>query len=339
MGPETASSGAGVVDEMVRVAPGDAVRPLVGWYSGYRQAGVPPMRHRGLPSPFMTLILTIDDPLTVLAHPDPGQAPGDFRLLLGGLHTAPALIAHEGQQSGVQIALSPLAARAVLGMPAGELAETDVAADDVLGHAIVDAQERLRAAEDWPARFAAVDEWLVAVAAKNAERADAAIPAELTHAWQLLRRSGGTLPIADLAEELGWSARRLSGRFTAEFGLTPKAAARVFRFDRARRRLTDRARSGPIDLWPDADSRRGSEAGRRLGGSRSGHGPRPGSEPERGPGPGPARGLGLAELAVDVGYYDQAHLDREFNALAGCPPVRWLAEEFRNIQSGAHPGE
>ena len=300
------------------------------------------MRHRGLPSPFMTLILTIDDPLTVLAHPDPGQTPGDFRLLLGGLHTAPALIAHGGRQSGVQIALSPLAARAVLGMPAGELAEVDVAADDVLGRGIVDAHERLRAAEDWPARFAAVDDWLVAIAAKNAESAESAIPAELTHAWQLLRRSGGTLPIADLAEELGWSARRLSGRFTAEFGLTPKAAARVFRFDRVRRRLTDRARSGPVEVWPDADNRRGPEPGSRPGprpGSGSGSGSRlgPGSGPR--PGSGPARGLGLAELAVDAGYYDQAHLDREFNALAGCPPVRWLAEEFRNIQSGAHPGE
>lgn len=284
------------------------------------------MRHRGLPSPFMTLILTIDDPLTVLAHPDPGQAPGDFRLLLGGLHTAPALITHDGRQSGVQIALSPLAARTVLGIPAGELAEIDVAADDVMGRDIVDAHERLRAAEDWPARFAAVDDWLVAVAAKNSERAEAAIPAELTHAWRLLLHSGGTLPIADLAEELGWSARRLSGRFTAEFGLTPKAAARVIRFDRARRRLTDRARSGPVDVWPDADNRRGSQPGR-------------GSRPGSGPGPGPARGLGLADLAVDVGYYDQAHMDREFNALAGCPPVRWLAEEFRNIQSGAALGE
>ncbi|MEY9932731.1 AraC-like DNA-binding protein [Catenulispora sp. GP43] len=293
-----------LVDESVRELPGAALRSFVGWYSGYRQAGVAPMRHRGLPSPYLTLILTLDDQLTVLAHPDPGQAPGDFRLLLGGLHTAPALISHEGRQSGVQIALSPLGARAVLGMPAGEFAETDVAADDVLGRDIVDAQERLRAAPDWPGRFAAVDAWLASRAAKQARTA---IAAELTEAWRLLLRTGGRLPIADLAAELGWSTRRLSGRFATEFGLTPKAAARVIRFDRARRRLADRARSGPVDVWPDV----------------------------------PARGLdlGLADLAVDAGYYDQAHMDREFNALAGCPPVRWLAEEFRNIQSGAMPGE
>ena len=50
-----------------------SVRPLVAWYSGYRQEGVSAARHRGLPSPYLTLIITLDDPLTVAAHPDPRQ--------------------------------------------------------------------------------------------------------------------------------------------------------------------------------------------------------------------------------------------------------------------------
>ena len=40
-------------------------------------------------------------------------------------------------------------------------------------------------------------------------------------------------------------------------------------------------------------------------------------------------------LAAGCGYYDQAHLAREFRALAGCPPSVWLAEEFRFVQSSA----
>ncbi len=79
------------------------------------------------------MIITLDDPLTVARHPDPADAPGNYLTLAGGLHTASAIITHPGRQSGVQLALSPLGARALLGRPAGELAGIDVDASDVLG--------------------------------------------------------------------------------------------------------------------------------------------------------------------------------------------------------------
>ncbi len=61
--------------------------------------------------------------------------------------------------------------------------------------------------------------------------------------------TGGTITAAALAEETGWSGRHLRARFAAEFGITPKAAARVVRFDRARRLLQRRAASGrPLEL-------------------------------------------------------------------------------------------
>lgn len=40
----------------------------------------------------------------------------------------------------------------------------------------------------------------------------------------------------------------------------------------------------------------------------------------------------LATLAVDAGYADQAHLTREWVALAGCTAVQWLVEEFPFLQ-------
>ena len=277
-----------VVDEAVRGCPAGPLRGYVGWYSGYRQRGVGAARHRGLPSPYLTLILTLDEPLVMAAHPHPRQAPGSYGQLVGGLHSAPAMVVHEGAQSGVQIALSPLGARALLGLPAGELAGWDFAAEDVLGASAVEARERMREAGDWPGRFAVLDDWLLRRARESGP------PPEIVHAWDLLLRSGGAVPVAALADEVGWSARHLSGRFATEIGFGPKAAARVVRFDRARRLLAARARSA-----------------------------------------GP-RGVSLAALAADCGYYDQAHLDREFRAFAGCAPTRWLAEEFRNIQAGAH---
>jgi transcriptional regulator GlxA family with amidase domain len=53
----------------------------------------------------------------------------------------------------------------------------------------------------------------------------------------MLRRSSGTASIAQVAREVGWSDRQLAREFRREIGLSPKAAARVIRFDRARRLL------------------------------------------------------------------------------------------------------
>ncbi len=276
------------MDEAVRVRPAPALRGFVAWYSGYRQRGLAATLHRGLPSPFLTLILTLDDPVSVAAHPRPDCPPGEYATLLAGLHTTPAVISTPGRQSGVQIALSPLGARALLGLPAGELAGADLPADAVLGRSVVEAHERLREATGWAERFAVVDAWLLG----RARLAPGNGPgAEVRQAWRMLLERGGTVGVAELAAEVGWSDRHLRDRFAAEVGLKPKAAARVVRFDRARRMLAARAARGGPDL---------------------------------------------AGLAADCGYFDQAHLDREFGALAGCAPTRWLAEEFRNIQSGLH---
>lgn len=40
----------------------------------------------------------------------------------------------------------------------------------------------------------------------------------------------------------------------------------------------------------------------------------------------------LADVAHRCGYADQAHLAREWSALAGCPPTTWLREEFPFLQ-------
>ena len=40
----------------------------------------------------------------------------------------------------------------------------------------------------------------------------------------------------------------------------------------------------------------------------------------------------LAEVALACGYYDQAHLTREWHALAGCSPKEWIARELPYLQ-------
>ncbi|HLL66971.1 MAG TPA: helix-turn-helix domain-containing protein [Micromonosporaceae bacterium] len=274
--------------DFVRRRPAAPLRPFVASYQGYRQAGGPPGRHRGLPSPHLTVIITLDDPLVIAAHPDPATPPGRYDALVGGLHTAPALITHDGRQSGIQIDLSPLGARALLGLPAGEIAGADLDAAAVWGPFAAELRERVLAATGWARRFAVLDELLM-----RRLDPDAQVQPEVSLAWRWLLLTSGGVAVSALAREVGWSRGHLSQRFGIEVGLRPKAAARVMRFDRARWLLQGHVSAG--------------------------------------------RTMSLATLAATCGYFDQAHLAREFGEFAGCSPSGWLAEEFANIQAFAVP--
>ncbi len=185
--------------------------------------------------------------------------------------------------------LSPLGARALLGMPAGAVAGIDVHGVDVFGSLADAVCDRLQEATSWAQRFAVVDAALTRLL--RGER-PAPSPA-LTWAWHAVVASGGQARVRELALDLGWSERHLANQFRAEFGMTPKVALRVTRFDVTRRRI-------------------GAVVVDRIGA---------------------APGLALADVAASGGYADQSHLVREFRALAGLSPSGWVAEEFGNVQA------
>ena len=125
--------------------------------------------------------------------------------------------------------------RALLGLPAGELSHRDVPGDLLLGRLAAELHDRVHSAPTWPARFAAID----AVLLSSLSTVD--VRPEVAHAWAALDASHGGIRIADLAAEIGFSGRHMDTLLWRETGLSPKAAARVFRFDRARRLLSSGA--------------------------------------------------------------------------------------------------
>lgn len=167
--------------------------------------------------------------------------------------------------------LRPGAALALLGAPAGALAEQHTPLDALWGDEAARLAERLATAATPAAALAAFEAELSA----RARRVRGVHPAV---AAALGRLAAGE-PVAAAAAGTGVGVRRLSAVFHEEVGLAPKRWARVRRLGRALRGLT--------------------------------------------------RGEPLAAVAAAAGYADQAHMTREFAALAGVAPAayRRLAPE------------
>lgn len=270
--------------EAVTARPAPELAGFIDYYLGYRMTGFAAGLHRGLPSHRMTFIVAIGHTIDVVAQTDPRQHPAEYGCALSGLQATPATIAHSGFQQGVAIALTPLGCRILFGMPAGALWNTTAECADIAGPAGYHLWEALQGTTTWPQRFAICDRILTGIA-----RHDRIVVPELRYAWRTLVRSEGAAAIGPLADEIGWSRQHLTRRFSAEFGLSPKLAARITRFERAKRMLA--------------------------------HTP---------------SFVTVAQVAAACGYYDQAHLDRDFAELAGCSPTAWLAEEVPSVQ--AAPG-
>ena len=217
------------------------LRSFVALAHGYRVLANPAGLHRGLPSRHLTLVVELRAPLRVAGLGGLVAAHG----VVGGLHTRPALIDASGPQEGLQYALTPLGAHALLGVPATELSGHAVDLADLLGPEAVALLDRLRGAPGWRERFRLVDTALLgrAVAGRRTE-----VAAEVAEAWRLVFARNGQMRVSAVAAHVGWSRRHLSERFRLATGLTPKQAARIARFEAARRLLLAADRPPLVDV-------------------------------------------------------------------------------------------
>jgi AraC-like DNA-binding protein len=209
-----------------------ALAPWVERATGYRMSGFPPGIHVGMPSCSLTLVIPIEAPLTISTRRGDPSAHGS---VLAGLSVAPTHVHHDGNQHGIQLALRPGAARALFDCRAAEMADGTFELGDVLGADADRLRERLHESDSWERRFELVERLLLGRlgAGRAGGAGDRRPRVEVAHAWRLIRRARGSVAISDVAARLGWSMRHLQQQFSAEFGLTPKAVARVSRFERS----------------------------------------------------------------------------------------------------------
>jgi AraC-like DNA-binding protein len=213
---------------MALAKPGPALRGVVQRYCGYVERTAAPLRRREAATGTVTVILSFGPRIRV-----DGETHGSF---VAGLSDAPATTEHDGVQHGVELNLTPPAARRLLGVPMHELFNRVVPLDDVLDTGTL--LEELAEADGWEARFARLDAEL----ARRLEAAPAPHPA-VRAAYDRLAATRGAIPVGVLAEEIGWSRRHLAARFREDVGVSPKALARLLRFEHALELLGARERT------------------------------------------------------------------------------------------------
>jgi AraC-like DNA-binding protein len=195
-------------------------------YAGFTEATTP--RHLVLPA-------TSSVPLVVKLVDSPRRPPA-FVMGARGSYTA---IDGDCAPSYLELWLDPLGAFRLLGLPLDELSGQLVDLAEVLGPEGRRLGEQLREAPTWRQRFAMLDRFLL----RRLDEGPRPSP-EIGRAWERLVGTGGALPIARVAAEVGWSHKHLIARFKRQVGLRPKTAARLVRFERVLGRLDERR---PLD--------------------------------------------------------------------------------------------
>ncbi|MGR6918117.1 helix-turn-helix domain-containing protein [[Actinomadura] parvosata] len=186
---------------------------------------------RMVPHPAVTVLLEFGASPPVLSHAAGRQELGS--IVAGpGFGSGGAVWARGENVECVQVRLSPVIARAVLGVPPAEFDGAVVPLENLWGREAPRVRERLGEATSWQERFALAD-------ALIARRFAAGPPVdpEVAWAWKRIVASRGLVRVDGLAGDVGWSRKRLWSRFRAQLGLPPKRAATLIRFDLAAHRL------------------------------------------------------------------------------------------------------
>lgn len=228
-----------------RGSPHPSLRRLVTRYHGYRYMEGIGGIHHGLPSTSLTVVLAFDRPLDVGWLGSPGSQ-RQLWTVASGLTMSPAAIQHDGRQHGLQLDLTPLGARVLLGVPSAALHRELVAVDDLIGAAAAARlYDEVSASRTWAGRFAALDAGLLRLAAAG-DSGEQVLDKTVRHAWSRLHATAGQLAVSQLAADVGWSRGQLARRFRCEFGLGPKQLARLVRFAAARELVARHSRLADV---------------------------------------------------------------------------------------------
>jgi len=207
---------------------------------------VPHALERVLPTGEMSLIINLWENRTrVYNADDPRRFQTFDGAIVAGAYSAFTVIDTDEQRSTAGVVFRPGGAFPFLGLPAGELQDSNASLSDLWGRqAASDLREQLLGARSPEAKFAILERALLSRMNAPVESTHPAV----TFAVQNFRLRPNH-PISKVTDRIGLSERRFIQLFSQQVGLTPKLFCRVQRFQRVLRNITSLAANSAID-WP-----------------------------------------------------------------------------------------
>jgi AraC-like DNA-binding protein len=197
-------------------------------------------QERIVPSGTLELVVNLHEDVVRLYDPvDPTRCRRLSGAVVSGAYRSYFVIDTREHASMVGVHFRPGGARAVLGLPPGELSDTHLDLETLWGARARRLRERLCSARAPVERFRILEETLLA-----SLRATPARQRAMHFALERLGHGGSS--VGDVAAELALSRRRFVELFTSDVGITPKLFGRVRRFQRA----LAMAELAPVPDWP-----------------------------------------------------------------------------------------
>ena len=210
---------------------GGAGASVVLHYVGYEEWPENGFLRREMARHGVALILGFGDAMDVFEDEE-GSAVGTLHAFVVGNQSRSSLTGVSGHQLGVQVELTPAGALALFGT-VEDLNDAVVPLDAALGGSAAHLMDRLAETPSWEARLDLLDEAL-----GSGDSVPALAP-EVAWLRRRLLACHGRARVEPLMDKTGWSRRHVTERFRRQLGLSPKAYARLLRFEHASALLSE----------------------------------------------------------------------------------------------------
>ncbi len=241
-----------------------------------------------MPNGEATIVFNLmDAPIRIYHSDDVRRFDTYGQAILSGARTSYFVIGAAEQERVLGIQFKPGGAFPFFREPADAMENSSIALDDLWRSRAGELRERLLAATSVQAMFQILELDLL----ERLVRPLAWHPA-IDYALRHFCRVPHATTVTRMTEKIGLSPRRFIQLFRQQVGLTPKAFCRVRRFQQALTTV---------------------------------HGANSGSPEHAGFGRRNGKQIDWIQVAMDCGYYDQAHFIHDFQSFSGMTPSAYLA--------------